>query len=85
MPSARVPKMAKVAKRRGRRPAGAPPAEPRSRIPAQLLQTPEQALAELSTACSKRKKCDAQGNSNGGIGCKLHLDVACYGWESQRR
>ena len=69
----------KVAKRRGRRPAGEPPAAPRSRIPAQLLQTPEQALAELPKACGKGKKRDAHGTINAWIGYKLHLDVACCG------
>lgn len=73
------PRAHKVAKRRGRRPAGARPAEARSRIPAQLLQTPEQALAALPTACNKGKKRDAQGNINGWIGYKLHLKVACCG------
>ena len=69
----------KVTKRRGCRPAGEPPAAPRSRIPAQLLQTPEQALAELPKACNKGKKRDAHGNINAWIGYKLHLDVACCG------
>lgn len=76
VPSQRAPK---VARRRGRRPAGEPPAEPRSRIPAQLLQTPEQSLAELPRVCNKGKKRDAQGNINAWIGYKLHLDVACCG------
>lgn len=76
VPSQRAPK---VAKRRGRRPAGEPPAAPRSRIPAQLLQTPEQCLAELPKACNKGKKRDAHGHINAWIGYKLHLDVACCG------
>jgi hypothetical protein len=76
LPNPRAPK---VAKRRGRRPAGAPQALARSRIPAQLLQTPEQALAALPTACNKGKKRDAQGNINAWVGYKLHLDVACCG------
>lgn len=73
---ARLPK---VAKRKGRRPAGAAPSEPRSRIPAQLLQTASQALAQLPTACNKGKKRDAHGNINAWTGYKLHLDVACCG------
>lgn len=76
VPSQRAPK---VARRRGRRPAGAPPAALRSRIPAQLLQTPERALAELPRACNKGKKRDAQGSINAWVGYKLHLDVACCG------
>ena len=74
-----TPRAPKVAKRRGRRPAGAAPAEPRSRIPAQLLQTAHQALAQVPTACNKGKKRDAHGNINAWIGYKLHLDVACCG------
>lgn len=76
VPSQRAPK---VARRRGRRLAGEPPAAPRSRIPAQLLQTPEQALAELPKACNKGKKRDAHGHINAWVGYKLHLDVACCG------
>ena len=72
-------KAPKVAKRRGRPPQGAAPAAPRSRIPAQLLQTPEQALAELPRLCNKGKKRNAQGNFNTWVGYKLHLDVACCG------
>lgn len=68
-----------VVRRRGRRPAGQAPATPRSRIPAQLLQTPEQALAELPKACNKGKKRDAHGHLNAWTGYKLHLDVACCG------
>ena len=69
----------KEPKRRGRPAAGAAPAAPRSRIPAQLLQTPEQALAELPRLCNKGKKRNAQGNFNTWVGYKLHLDVACCG------
>lgn len=78
----------KQPKRRGRPPAGlvdadktdkADKANPRSRIPAQLLQTPEQALADLPQLCNKGKKRNAQGNFNTWVGYKLHLDVACCG------
>ena len=74
-----TPKLAKEPKRRGRRPKGAPPSEPRSRIPAQLIQSPEKALAALPTACNKGKKRDAHGHINAWVGYKLHLDVACCG------
>ena len=82
---ARLGKTAKPPKRRGRPPAGANKtdkdgkAKPRSRIPAQLLQTPAQALAELPQLCNKGKKRNAQGNFNTWVGYKLHLDVACCG------
>lgn len=72
-------KAPKVAKRRGRPPAGSPPGAPRSRIAAQLLQTPEQALAQLPLLCNKGKKRNAQGHFNTWVGYKLHLDVACCG------
>jgi len=74
-----TPRAPKVARRRGRKPAGAAPSEPRSRIPAQLLQTAARAMAQLPTACNKGKKRDAHGNINAWIGYKLHLDVACCG------
>ena len=77
--AAKADKNPKEPKRRGRSAAGAAPAAPRSRIPAQLLQTPEQALAELPRLCNKGKKRNAQGNFNTWVGYKLHLDVACCG------
>lgn len=72
-------KPVKVPRPRGRSAKGAPPAPPRSRIPAQLLQTPLQALEELPKACNKGKKRDAHGHINAWVGYKLHLDVACCG------
>ena len=72
----------KAPKRRGRPPAGSrktDKAKPRSRIPAQLLQTPQEALADLPQLCNKGKKRNAQGNFNTWVGYKLHLDVACCG------
>jgi hypothetical protein len=77
-----MPKPAKVVRPRGRRPKDAPPepaALPRSRIPAQLLQTPLQALADLPQDCNKGNKRDAHGSINAWVGYKLHLDVACCG------
>ena len=79
---AKAAKQHKQPKRRGRPPAGTGQAQkikPRSRIPAQLLQTPEQALAELPQLCNKGKKLNAQGNFNTWVGYKLQLDVACCG------
>ncbi len=73
-----------VPKRRGPRPAGSEPVAPRSRIPAQLLQTPQHALAALPTACNKGKKRNAQGHINSWVGYKLHLDVA-YDSEALRQ
>ena len=82
---AKLVKADKQPKRRGRPPAGladadkADKAKPRSRIPAQLLQTAQEALAELPQLCNKGKKRNAQGNFNTWVGYKLHLDVACCG------
>ena len=83
--AAKAVKADKAPKRRGRPPAGSVAADktakakPRSRIPAQLLQTPQQALADLPQLCNKGKKRNAQGNFNTWVGYKLHLDVACCG------
>lgn len=83
--AAKADKTPKEPKRRGRPPAGSVAADktaqakPRSRIPAQLLQTPEQALADLPQLCNKGKKRNAQGHFNTWVGYKLHLDVACCG------
>ena len=80
--ASKAAKADKAPKRRGRPPAGSSKtdkAKPRSRIPAQLLQTPSQALSELPQLCNKGKKRNAQGNFNTWVGYKLHLDVACCG------
>lgn len=66
-----APKASKEPKRKGRPPAGSArtaQAKPRSRIPAQLLQTPQEALAALPQLCNKGKKRNAQGNFNTGVG-----------------
>ncbi len=79
---AKTAKADKQPKRRGRPPAGSAESvktTPRSRIPAQLLQTPEEALGCLPQLCNKGKKRNAQGHFNTWVGYKLHLDVACCG------
>ena len=77
--AAKADKTPKAPKRRGRPVAGSAKAKPRSRIPAQLLQTPQEALADLPQRCNKGKKRNAQGHFNTWVGYKLHLDVACCG------
>jgi hypothetical protein len=80
--AAKADKTPKAAKRRGRPAAGSAKldkAAPRSRIPAQLLQTAQEALADLPQLCNKGKKRNAQGHLNTWVGYKLHLDVACCG------
>jgi K+-transporting ATPase c subunit len=79
---AKTAKANKQPKRRGRPPAGSTESvktKPRSRLPAQLLQTPEEALAGLPQLCNKGKKRNSQGHFNTWVGYKLHLDVACCG------
>lgn len=80
--AAKADKAPKAPKRRGRPAAGSAKLEkaaPRSRIPAQLLQTAQEALADLPQLCNKGKKRNAQGHLNTWVGYKLHLDVACCG------
>lgn len=80
--AAKADKALKVPKRRGRPAAGSAKrdkATPRSRIPAQLGQTAQEALADLPQLCNKGKKRNAQGHLNTWVGYKLHLDVACCG------
>ena len=80
--AAKADKTPKAPRRRGRPAAGSAKLEkaaPRSRIPAQLLQTPQEALADLPQLCNKGKKRNAQGHFNTWVGYKLHLDVACCG------
>ena len=44
-----------------------------------MLQTAQEALADLPQLCNKGKKRNAQGHLNTWVGYKLHLDVACCG------
>lgn len=80
--AAKADKALKAPRRRGRPAAGSAKLEkaaPRSRIPAQLGQTAQEALADLPQLCNKGKKRNAQGHLNTWVGYKLHLDVACCG------
>jgi K+-transporting ATPase c subunit len=80
--AAKADKTPKAPRRRGRPAAGSAKLEkaaPRSRIPAQLVQTAQEALADLPQLCNKGKKRNAQGHFNTWVGYKLHLDVACCG------
>ena len=52
-----------------------PPAQPPTRLEQQLTQTPEQALAQLPTACAWGAKRDAQGNLHFWKDYKFHTDV----------
>ena len=49
--------------------------EPPKRLPRQLAQDPQAALAELPTACDVGAKLNAKGHLTFWIGYKMHLDV----------
>ena len=48
----------------------------KTRLPKQIGQSAEDAIAELPTACDIGVKKDAKGNTRFWVGYKLHLDVA---------
>lgn len=77
-PAKKAPKPVKIKRRRGRPKKGEvvdnPSAAP-SRLPRQLGQDPQQALAELPTACDVGAKLNSKGHLTFWIGYKLHLDV----------
>jgi len=71
------PKQRRRRRKRGR-PKKGEVVEPRaapSRLPRQLGQTPEAALAELPRACDWGTKKDSSGHKHSWKGYKLHLDV----------
>jgi hypothetical protein len=75
--AAKKPKKAPRRRKRGR-PKKGEGVEPRatpSRLPRQLGQTPEAALAELPRACDWGTKKDRRGHQHSWKGYKLHLDV----------
>jgi hypothetical protein len=75
--AAKKPKPAPRRRKRGR-PKKGEVVEPRatpSRLPRQLGQTPEAALAELPRACDWGTKKDSSGHKHSWKGYKLHLDV----------
>lgn len=75
--AAKKPKKAPRRRKRGR-PKKGEVVEPRaapSRLPHQLTQTPEAALAELPRACDWGTKKDSSGHKHSWKGYKLHLDV----------
>lgn len=66
----------KVKRRVGRPKKGEEVGPSRStRLPAQVTQSAEEALAELPTACDVGAKCDSKGKLHCWIGYKTHLDV----------
>jgi len=75
--AARKPQKAPRRRKRGRPKKGevVEPREEPSRLPRQLTQTPEEALAELPRACDWGGKQDSRGKKHWWRGYKLHLDV----------
>jgi len=72
------PAAARMPRKRGRprKDEQRPKPEP-TRIERQTLQTVDQMLAELPTACNVGSKKNSKGYKETWIGYKLHIDVAC--------
>jgi hypothetical protein len=72
------PAAARLPRKRGRprKDEQRPKPEP-TRIERQTLQTVDQMLAELPTACNVGSKKNSKGYKKTWIGYKLHIDVAC--------
>jgi len=52
------------------------PVEAKTRLPKQVSQSAEEAIAELPIACDVGAKRDSKGNAHYWVGYKLHLDTA---------
>lgn len=78
-PAKRI-KAVKVAKKRGRPAKGEirPPVEPK-RLELQRIQSAQEAIALLPTACDRGTKKNAKGYKESWNGYKLHLDVNDFG------
>jgi IS5 family transposase len=77
-PAKKAPKPVRPQRRPGRPKKGeviARPSEPPTRLPRQLAQDPQEALAELPTACDVGAKRNSKGHTTFWIGYKMHLDV----------
>jgi len=75
-PLKKAPKAPKVKRRPGRPKKGEEVGQQRTtRLPKQLQQTAEEALAELPTACDVGAKLNSKGRLHHWIGYKTHLDV----------
>jgi hypothetical protein len=79
--AAKKPKPAPRRRKRGRPKKGekVQPQQAPSRLPGQLTQTPEAALAELPRVCDWGIKKDSGGHRHSWKGYKLHLDVCDAG------
>jgi len=77
-PLKKLPKPPKPKRRRGRPKQGEvvdKSDQPQKRLPQQINQEPQVALAELPTACDVGMKRDAKGHKTVWIGYKAHFDV----------
>lgn len=78
-PAKKPPKEPQAPKKRGRKGKDDPPRD-LTRLEKQRDQTPEEALAELPTACDIGVKQDTHGKLHFWIGYKLHLDWSDSGF-----
>jgi IS5 family transposase len=81
-PAKKAPKPLKPKRRPGRPKQGEvveKSPEPPPRLPRQLEQDPQEALAELPTACDVGAKRNSKGHTTFWIGYKMHLDVSDAG------
>ena len=74
-PVKKPPKPPKLKRPRGRPRKGEGVAKPEKRMPRQINQEPQVALAELPTGCDVGMKLDSKGHKTVWIGYKAHLDV----------
>ena len=78
-PAKKAPKEPKAQQKRGRKGKNDPPRE-KTRLEKQREQTPEEALAELPTACDYGVKKDTHGHRHYWVGFKLHIDWSGSGY-----
>ena len=78
-PLKKLPQPPKQSKRRRGRPKPGEvldqSGQPQKRLPKQITQAPQVALAELPTACDVGMKLDSKGHKTVWIGYKVHFDV----------
>jgi hypothetical protein len=78
-PAKKPPKEPKPKQKRGRKRKDDPPPEP-TRLEKQRTQTPEEAFADLPTACDFGVKQDTHGKRHFWVGYKAHIDWADCGY-----
>lgn len=78
-PAKKPPKEPKAQQKCGRKGKNDPPRE-KTRLEKQREQTPEEAFAELPTACDYGVKNDTHGHRHWWVGYKLHIDWSDSGY-----